>query len=206
MKLRFPTLTLLLSVLVIGLALTPGAAPALQFDRTALATGELWRGLTAHFVHFNSSHLVWDLLMLIVLGALTEQLSRRGLALTLAASALTISASVWIIQPSLATYRGLSGVDCALFGYVLASFLQRARQRGDRPLELVTIASGLFVLAKTVFEFATGQTLFADTHDVFVPVPLAHLVGLLSGVTSQLFTRSDYSTITPFHETDEAII
>jgi rhomboid family GlyGly-CTERM serine protease len=189
MKFRFPWLTLSLAAIAACLPLVSGAATALQFDRPTLAAGEWWRGLTAHLVHFNASHLTWDLLMLVILGAWAEQFSRRGLVLVLVVSAALISGAVWVFQPELATYRGLSGVDCALFGYVLAHALLRARQQRDRPMEVVTIAAGLLFVGKTFFEFASGQTVFAETHDAFVPVPLAHLIGFGAGLLAGTAAR-----------------
>jgi hypothetical protein len=45
---------------------------ALQFDRTSLAAGEVWRLATEHVTHWNAEHLQWDLLMFIVLGGACE--------------------------------------------------------------------------------------------------------------------------------------
>jgi len=49
-----------------------GVADAAQYDRAALLRGEVWRLVTGHFVHWSLSHLVWDVLAFLILGAICE--------------------------------------------------------------------------------------------------------------------------------------
>ena len=189
MKLRIPWLTLSFAAVAGLLQLVPGAAGQLQFDRPAIAAGEVWRGLTGHLVHFNASHFAWDVFALLFLGSWAEIISRRGMLLTFLLSALSISATVWCLLPHLAVYRGLSGVDSAFIGFVVAHLLRRARQSGDRWDVAVPAVAGLLFLGKSLFELATGQILFAQTGGAFSPVPAAHLVGFGAGVVASVLLR-----------------
>ncbi|MGH7955788.1 MAG: rhombosortase [Opitutaceae bacterium] len=179
MKPRLPLPTLVLAAIAIGVHLLPPAATAtLQFERTALAAGEWWRLVTGHLTHFDTNHLAWDVGALIVLGTICESASRVRTALALGVASLTISATVWMFQPQFETYRGLSGLDSALFGLFASTLIQQWR----RESVIVGAVALLGVLAKSVFEITTGTTAFASGVG-YAPVPLAHLVGMLSGIT-----------------------
>lgn len=155
----------------------------LEFNRIAIAHGELWRLLTGHLVHFNASHAAWDIGATLGLVAALHCLGERIATLlrpTLV-TAIAISAAVWFLCPEIERYRGLSGITCALFGLLLCRIAGRARTRGDwLLLALVAVASTAFV-AKLVFELTTAVTIFTSSGDDFVPVPLSHTVGFVTG-------------------------
>ena len=180
MRRSFPVLALLLAAISVGVYLLPhGVTNALQFDRHALARGEWWRVATAHLTHFDSNHLAWDVGALVALGTVCERASRRRSAFALGLASVTISAAVWLFQPQFDTYRGLSGLDSALFGLFASSLIQ---QRRRAPVVLGVVAL-LGVLAKSIFEMTTGETAFAAGIG-YSPVPLAHVVGVLCGVVA----------------------
>jgi rhomboid family GlyGly-CTERM serine protease len=174
---RLPQLSLALAAAAFAIHLVPGAGACMQFDRAAIAGGECWRLVTGHLAHFDSNHLVWDVGMLLALGFAAERESAPGCAWTLGLGSLAISAAVWFWQPQFLVYRGLSGLDCALGGFLGATLLRR-------PQRFAQIAGAValgFVTVKAAIEFATQSTVFA-TGDGYAPVPLAHLVGLAVGV------------------------
>ena len=85
----------------------------LQYDRAAILQGEVWRLITGHFVHWTPSHLAWDLLAFIVLGAIC--LRRRWLfASVVMTTALIVSTFLLVLCPEVTMYRGLSSIDSAL--------------------------------------------------------------------------------------------
>lgn len=179
---RIPWFTLGVSLLAVAVHLVPGASNGLQFDRAAVAHGQVWRFFTAHLTHFGGDHLRWDLLAFAVLGALAEGISRTAFLTTLGAAAPIITGGVWAAQPQFFTYRGLSGIDSALFGIVVASlFVAGWRDRHRFSIAIGALALAGFA-AKCAFELATGGTVFVDTGGAFAPVPLAHLLGMLTGV------------------------
>ena len=52
---RFPFLTAALTALALAVGLIPGAAAAFQYDRVALAAGQLWRFVAGHWAHWGLS-------------------------------------------------------------------------------------------------------------------------------------------------------
>jgi rhomboid family GlyGly-CTERM serine protease len=146
----------------------PVLVPAdwLELDREAVAQGEVWRLVTGHWAHWTPDHLLWDSLAFLVLAVLCEtRISRARLVATVLGSALAVSAAVWLALPEIERYRGLSGVDSALFVLLAASLRS--------PLGGLALAA---FLGKSAWEVWAGSTLFTAAGS-FVPVPLAHLIG-----------------------------
>jgi rhomboid family GlyGly-CTERM serine protease len=178
---RLPWLTLASAALAIVVHLIPALTLGWQFDRATVAHGQLWRFFTAHLTHFGSNHLLWDVIAFIILGAMVERVSRSAFLVTLALSAALITLGVWIAQPQFTTYRGLSGIDSALFGFVVVCVIADGwRARHGFSLAVGGIALAGFA-AKCVYELATQTTVFVAATETFAPVPLAHLIGLLAG-------------------------
>ncbi len=177
---RLPLLTLALAATALTIASLPGAAEGLQFDRNALAQGQLWRLFTGHLTHFDSDHLRWDVLALLLIGTLAERDGRCSTALTLGIAALAIGLAVLWFQPQFTTYRGLSGLDSALFGLVVARHLVAGWRERHRFSVAVGALAALGFMLKTLYELSTGDTAFAQGTG-YAPVPLAHLVGFVVG-------------------------
>jgi rhomboid family GlyGly-CTERM serine protease len=187
---RFPWFTLGFSALAVVVHWIPALTFGWQFDRAAVAHGQVWRFFTAHLTHFGSDHLRWDLIVFIVLGAMAERISRSAFLATLALSAGFITLGVWVAQPEFAFYRGLSGIDCALFGLVLTDLLTVGwRDRHGFSLAVGSITLVGFV-AKCAFELTTGTTVFVETSGAFAPVPLAHLLGFIAGAATIMSVSS----------------
>lgn len=174
---NLPWLTLGLAACVGLLHCLPSAVALLEYR--ADATGQLWRLLTWHLVHWSNQHLLWDVLAFAILGTLAERQSRRLACRAFLLGAVAVSLAVRLAYPDLPACRGLSGVDCVLFGLVWWQCLQAARCQHDR-LRLATfVAVGGGFLLKTLYEIRFGQAFFAG--DGFIPLPLAHLVGFAVG-------------------------
>ncbi len=177
-----PGISLLLGGLAACLFFIPAAADILQYDPAAISGGEIWRVVTGHWTHWSLDHLFWDALAFVVLGALCELSDRRAFLTCLAFSAAFIPLSIGVLMPEVDAYRGLSGIDSALF--VLAAVILLRENRGARRWGWV---AGVGVVlcgfaAKIVFEYATGQTIFVDsTAADMVPIPLAHVIGGIVG-------------------------
>ncbi len=105
--------------LAVGLAalviqLVPAWRDALLYDRAALAGGRLWRAWTGHLVHFGWPHFVVDTGLLLILGWLMESKHPRFSRLSLALMPPFISAVIWLFDPEMTRYGGLSAVNLGL--------------------------------------------------------------------------------------------
>lgn len=181
-----PWITLSCAAIAWLLYRVPAAATALEFQQTAVSHGELWRIATSHFVHFNDSHLRWDLVGLLTLGAWAETISRRRWMVALGVATVVIPVLVGWLEPQLTSYRGLSGLACVPFGLIVVALIRSARRHDDTVLRVTAWIAALGFLGKTAYEMMVGRTLFAEAGTDFVPVPLAHLTGFLIGIVTAL--------------------
>jgi rhomboid family GlyGly-CTERM serine protease len=175
-----PGVSLGLTALAGFLWLVPAATPWLEYDRAALAAGQLWRLVTAHWTHWSADHLGWDLLAFALLGALCERESRSRFLLCVLGGAGAVSLAVWGLLPAVTTYRGLSGLDSALFVLLAVSVM---RAEGEPPWRLGAGAAALVLFqAKILYEIWTGTAVFVQGAGLDVaPIPLAHLAGAAVG-------------------------
>ena len=181
---RAPALTYAVGVCALLVSLLPeGVARVLELSRTALENGELWRIYTGHLVHASPAHLGWDLLAFVVLAHGCEQRDQARTATTLIAAASVVSIGVLLFDPLLATYRGLSGLDTALFALLVTLHWRRIGGSGlSRPALAVACA---LLIAKLTFELTTGASAFVAGTG-FVTVPLAHVLGACCGLLGGL--------------------
>ena len=167
-------------------SVVPTAEGMLQYDREAIAGGEIWRIFTGHWTHWNAEHLLWDVIVFVVLGMACERFGRRGYILCIVAGAPIISLAVWAVLPHMQYYRGLSGLDAALYMLVGVTLL-REEQSGSLLKRSVLFMLLLAALgAKVGYEAFYERTIFVQDMGGFVPVPIAHLAGALVGVAAAL--------------------
>lgn len=189
---RLPYISLFLC-LASFLVCSGNAEYLLQFDRTAVGGGQIWRVVTGHLTHWSLDHLVWCILALGFLGAACERLCRSGYLATVAAAALAIPLVIWVVEPGMQYYRGLSGIASAVFVFaavlVMRTTLQRRQWRGFAP----AAAAGAAYCGKILFEFISGQTLFVDSQGLFTPAALAHVAGGVVGVIMAFLFRPGQS-------------
>jgi rhomboid family GlyGly-CTERM serine protease len=188
---RFPWLTLVGASFAISIAFVPTLGAALQFDRAAIVHGQFWRLVTGHFAHWSFEHLTWSAIAFLVCDALAEAHSRWQWITTVAASALAISIGLVGLAPGLAYYRGLSGIDSALFVSVLVTLGRNARRARSVLALTIVCAASLGVAGKIIFELATGRDLFLQGDaDVAIVMPLAHVIGaVVGGIVTWLLAR-----------------
>jgi rhomboid family GlyGly-CTERM serine protease len=174
--------SLLLALTALGVFFTPTLGHWLEYNRVAIEAGQFWRIATCHLTHFSVDHLFWDMLMFAALGMICEKMSRTHTRRCLIVSATVIPVAVWLLLPNMVIYRGLSGVDSALFGLLIGLILK------DKTHSRATVLMALMLAAtfgaKICYEMLAGATLFVQSSDVFTPVPLAHLVGGVVGLIS----------------------
>ena len=171
---RLPCASLLLGALAAVIYAFPALTEALQYDRSAVLRGELWRIVTCHWTHWSLDHLLWDLAVFVGLGAACELMNRPRYVASLAAATVLVPVAIATFLPNIEIYRGLSGLDSTLFALLVVLNL-------DKRLSL-----GVFFfvgfLVKTAYELATGGTVFVSSSPGIDSVPLAHAVGAAVGI------------------------
>jgi hypothetical protein len=128
--------------------------------------------------------------MFAALGIFCEWKSTTRFLVCTVGSTLAISAALWVAIPGMEFYRGLSGVDSALFILALTFVLCEGYSQRDWRNIAIAIALGGTFCAKIAFEAVTGMTLFVDSSAAgFTPIPLAHGIGAVVGLVVGLFPQ-----------------
>ena len=171
----------LLASLGVILALSAAGEPgreALCYERQALAQGQLWRLLSAHWVHLNLRHALLNgagLTLLWILMA-REFPPRRWIGILLG-SALAIDAGLWFLRPAVEWYMGASGVLHGALAAGAAALYRRGEGLGAALL--------LLLVVKLIYEQHSGASVFVGDLPL---VPDAHLFGALGGLTGALIS------------------
>jgi len=161
-----------------------------RYQRDWLQTGQVWRVITAHWVHVGWAHLALNTLGLVICVTLTTPgwSLGRWFAQSLAMG-IAISVLCTLQNPEIFWYAGFSGV---LFGlYFLAAHDLYRRDR----LIAVLVASAIVI--KVVLEQYTTIDLDSSALIGARVVVDAHLYGLLSAIAIALL----WSTYTMNHVT-----
>lgn len=152
---------------------------SLRYERILILQGELWRILSAHFVHLNLTHLSLNLAgwwIFILLSSSSFKPKRVSLAIL--SLALGISALMILFQPQLQWYLGFSGV---LYGLLIISGVQLAlNQESWLGLTLIGVIS-----LKLAWDTYNNQAYSAELIGASV-VLSAHWYGLFLGLIISL--------------------
>lgn len=158
------------------LLLEPWASALFEFNRQLINEElQLWRLITAHWVHLGLNHWLMNMLglVLVLLIFQQEQHLRRDCCVFLTLSVL-VSLLIWWQSPEIARYVGLSGVIHGYFAYYLAV--------GAKQTPMLCIAGWLGTLAKVINEqqpnYDSSQT--AELINGAVAFD-AHLYGFICG-------------------------
>ncbi|HYG65343.1 MAG TPA: rhombosortase [Thermoanaerobaculia bacterium] len=182
---RLPGVSLLLALPALVIYCLPALAARLELDWRAVSGGEVWRIVTGHWTHVSLDHLLWDVAAFAILATaceLRESCGRRRTLMTVGLAAVAIPITLWLALPGMIRYRGLSGIDSALFVLLAVTILKEELAAGRRGRVWVGALALAAFGAKLGFEAITGTALFTEASGGAVPVPLAHLVGGLCGL------------------------
>lgn len=173
------------TLILTALVLLGGLQPALQFE----PGGALWRVVTCHFTHWTYEQLAWDVLALFALGVACERRDRAAFHATLLASAVVIPIAVLVFAPEIVAYRGMSGIDSALFVLLLAQNLKRSKW---------AVALAVAFIGKITFELFTASAVFAsDLGNGVVAVPVAHIAGAITALIVSTYTHGSCASSSP---------
>ena len=155
----------------------PDGAAALEFDRQRIAAGQWWRLVSGHLVHYGWPHLAADMGVFAIL-CWVAQRRRRGVAWAVALGGVAVGMAVYGWAPDTDTYRGMSGVDSAVFGYLVVTAV--ARDRGPRVVAWLIVLA--ITLGRFIFETVTGRPILPTSlPDGIAVVGIAHVAGLAAG-------------------------
>lgn len=106
--------------LLLALALLPWWLPGLRetlvFDRASIAAGQWWRLATGHWVHFSAAHLIPDLAACLLLGLALPRAGGGSPLRFTGFAAPAIGLLLYVGEPAMARYGGLSGIAFGLAG------------------------------------------------------------------------------------------
>jgi rhomboid family GlyGly-CTERM serine protease len=171
-------LALLLACLFLLLPTLGGEAArlGLRYERVAIGQGQLWRLLSAHWVHLNLRHALVNIAGFALLWALfARDFSPRQWLIILAAAIIAIDAGLMLLDSTVEWYVGSSGV---LHGILAAGTLAHLRRREPDGWLLAALLG-----AKLLYEQRIGPLPFSGSREVVVD---AHLYGVIGGLAAAL--------------------
>ena len=155
----------------------------LRFDREGIRSGELWRLITGHFVHLGWPHFALNAAGLALVWYLVgDVFDRNRWILISAISILAMDVGLWIFDPELIWYVGLSGL---LHGILAAGLVERLRKP-----ETETIVLTLLQVGKLVWEQLSGPLPGSEGTAGGTVVVDSHLFGALGGAAAAFFLRN----------------
>ena len=150
-----------------------------RYEREALESGEFWRLITAHLVHLSWGHLWLNLAALVLMAVLFDGLmSASDWVLAGVLSALSIDAGLYLFQPEVVWYVGLSG---ALHGVMIVGAF--ALLSSYAPLGAILL---LGVGGKLFWEHLVGPMPFSESTSGGPVLVDAHFYGTIGGLLTQL--------------------
>jgi len=180
----FPVTLAVIGVAIVTTAVAfaaPGVRDALVADHRAL-DGQVWRLATGPLIHATWAHLVRDLALVALAGAVYEgPLARRRLALF--GGGIAVPALAVLLAHDVSWYCGLSGLSHALLAAALAYEARHRRGAARAVVRVLCVVAAL----KPLYELLAGAPAFPMAlGPAVVQVPLAHVVGVLIGIACGL--------------------
>jgi len=182
------------ALLLAALAAFLRSAPHGALDwQPGIASSQPWRAWSAAFVHWSAWHLAANLIgcaVVAAFGVAARVPSRASVAWLLA---WPLGHAALALQPTLASYGGLSGVLHA--GVAIAGWHAACHDTGRRRLVGVAVLLGLAL--KLVLESSWSHAVQVVPEWDFPVASLAHLTGALAGllcaVLVDVFRRDSHS-------------
>ena len=173
--------TLSVAIGTVTIYLSLKLTSSLIYDRAAISNGEFWRLISGHLVHFNASHLSYNLTAFVLTAWIIEAKKGVGhfgplcLFIMLRTSVLLLA-----LKPDRTQYGGLSGLICGLLVY------RALIEMGNRgPWRLLWLLVLLIIPLKILFESHTERSILPSPQPLsFVPMWESHAIGSLSALSA----------------------
>lgn len=151
------------------------AEQVLRYDRNLLAQGEIWRLVTGHLLHLNWPHFWLNMggILIVAMFFRHDCTAWQWLGLIML-SCLVISTGLYLFDPKMFWYMGLSGVLHSLF--IVGAWYERRRFALSGNVLL------LLLIGKLVYEQIGGGL---ESSEALIGARVAvdaHLFGALAGV------------------------
>jgi len=172
MRARLTILGIVIALLALPQMGSVALRASLRYERDALAAGQWWRLVSAHFVHLDLRHLVFNILGLMLLWLLfvREYRGLQWLGVGLC-SMLAVDAGLWLGSPQVIWYVGASGVLHGLWSAGAWAQWRRAAPATWLPLVALLLKLGV--------EQWRGVSVMAADMQVVLQ---AHVYGALGGL------------------------
>lgn len=171
---------LVLAVLMTALqALPDDWRAALRYDRDALAAGEVWRILTANFIHLGWNHLFLNLAGFLLIGWLfADEAPAPSWFVVLLACCAASSLGLYWLTPDVHWVVGMSGALHGLFVFGAVNWIMHDYHAGWGLL--------LGVAGKLLWEQTIGAVPLSEGIVGGPVVTDAHLWGAIGGLSAGL--------------------
>ena len=147
-----------------------------QFAREEIQMGQWWRFLSANFVHLSWQHLGMNVLGLVLIYAFFPRvLSWNAWVIVLLLCSLSVTFGIWLFNPNIVWYVGLSG---ALHGLLVILLVLDYVRHKSRLNILLLIA----IFAKLIWEILKGPMPGSEGIAGGPVVVQAHLYGFIGAI------------------------
>ena len=194
---RHPRLTLLIASTVLVISwqclLERQFLESLWYSRDAIFGGELWRIFSGHLVHHSVSHLLFNLVALVLLSWIIEtKYSALTLIKLLLIFSLVTSVGLLLIVPNLVFYGGSSAINYGLLTWL--SLQDRGRAFRFSGSNLQTHLKALIaptLIVHCAFQWYFSSSLFSTNpgNPELVIAWQAHLISITAALMCQ-FSKS----------------
>ena len=169
-----PTAILLTLSLLLFL-FQPSSNQWFAYYHSGIEKGQLWRLLTAHICHTNGYHLLLNGAgLLVIISLFLNSFKNINIFYTFIFSSLFISLCLFIFEPSVSWYVGLSGVLHALFAIGACDEFSKKDKWGA--------ILGVGLILKLISEQINGPSLGVESLIAATVMINAHLYGAIAGV------------------------
>ncbi|WP_028868523.1 rhombosortase [Psychromonas arctica] len=166
---------IILTLCLLVFFLQPDSHQWFAYYHSGIEKGQWWRLLTAHICHTNGYHFLLNAVGLVVVSTLfLETFKKISLLAASLFSALFISTCLFLLEPDLQWYVGLSGVLHAIFAIGVCDELKKADKWG------LILAVGFLI--KIAFEQFNGPSLMTESLIAATVLVNAHLYGAIAGI------------------------
>ena len=170
----------IVTYIVVGLSVLVYLLPVgalLAYDRNAILSGEWWRMITGHWVHFSPQHFLYDTAAFGIAGWMIEKRGHRNFGGLCVFAPFVISATMLLCNPQLQICGGLSGLATAAVVFLALNGLEE-----PGVWRWICAAALTLCIAKLIGEEMTGRFFVLHLPTGFAPVPSNHLAGALTAL------------------------